>query len=204
MLELPTTENPMITEEEVQRLLRKCEHYGCSATSETRDGGHLAVTVTGAQVRIINDNAKRWCPNVIVQGCGQPNSIVLVWEAGTFVSPEVKLPTKREGTLADATVLSRMTRQQIDTLNMLQSVLKQLDADIEEAYPNTRLANSGVGAGKRDLVIKVMDRLHELSSRNVPQFLTYVALRLGHHFQVEDPAEKLIIPEPARASARAR
>jgi len=197
-------DNPMLAAQEVQRLFRKAEHYGCSATHETREGGHLVVTVSGIQIGIISSSVKRWCPNVIVQGTGQPNAVVCVWEAGTFLSERKKPTTKVEGTLPDADVLSGMTRQQIDTLNMLQPVLKKLDQDIEAAYPSTRLANAGVGSGKRDLVIAVLDRLHELSSQNVPQFLTYVGLKLGHHFIQEDPSETLIIPEPARASARVR
>jgi len=198
------TENPMLQEEEVKRLFRKLEHYGISQTHETRDGGHLAVTATGVQIPVVSQNVKGWCPNVIVQPTGAPNSLILIWEAGTFVTTAERAPTKLEGTKPDAEVLDQMTRQQIDTLDYLHSVLKKLDADIEAAYPDTRLANSGLGQGKRDLVIKVMDALHERSSQNVPQFMTYVAIRLARHLAQQNYEDTIEIPEPARASARVR
>ena len=195
-------ENPMITEPEVQRLRSKAEHYGFTFETSSTKEGHLRVVVAGTKIMIAQSSAKQWCPNAIVQGNAGPNALAFIWEAGAFLRAAAEPPTKPEGAKPDAEVLDGISRQQIDTLQMLGGVIKRLDADIEAAYPEVELSNKGFGKGKLELMCKILEVLHERSSKNMPDFWSFTGMRLAHHFRKADNNELLEIPEPARAWAR--
>jgi hypothetical protein len=195
-------DNPMLNEPEVMRLQAKAEHFGLTFEPETTQGGHLRVVVSGTQVLTAKEAAKRWCPNAIIQGNAGPNALAFIWENGVFVKAAAEPPTKPEGSKPDSEVLDEISRQQLDTLQLLKGVVKKLDTGIEEAYPGIFLSNEGFGKGKRDLMCKVLDALHDRSSRNVPDFWTHVTMPMAHHFVKQNPTEVLEIPESASAWAK--
>lgn len=195
-------DNPMLNEPEVMRLQAKAEHFGLTFEAETTPGGHLRVVVAGTQVLTAREAAKRWCPNAIIQGNAGPNALAFIWENGVFVKEAAEGPTKPEGTKPDSEVLDEISRQQIDTLQFLKGVVKSLDEGIEAAYPDVYLSNEGFGKGKRDLMCKALDVLHDRSSRNVPDFWSYVTMTLAHHFMRQDPTEALELPPSPQAWAK--
>ena len=195
-------DNPMLNEPEVMRLKAKAEHFGLTFEPKTTDGGHLRVVVAGTQVLTAKEAANRWCPNAIIQGNAGPNALAFIWENGVFVKAAAEAPTKPPGSKPDSEVLDEISRQQLDTLQLLKGVVKKLDEGIEKAYPGVFLSNEGFGKGKRDLMCKVLDSLHDRSSRNVPDFWTYVAMTLAHHFVKQNPTEVLEIPESPQAWAK--